>query len=151
MASKPTCIIIISFLILTSISTISAASRRGLSQDAAQDCVELSELMIDCLDFVMMPREMIEPLPSCCSSVSKVIQINPICICSSMEEAINMGLILNITAALELPTVCSIEVPPKARCSLLPPSPSPSPSSGMVFLGFRQSISILQLIYRFRK
>lgn len=116
MAVELTCILFFFFLTPTS-----AVGHRGLSEAMAVDCLEVSSLMLDCLDFVMVGGEATEPLPSCCTAVSTVVKTNPLCLCASINDAINIGFALNMTAAIILPHVCSIEIPLEAHCT--PPLP----------------------------
>lgn len=59
------------------------------------------------------------PSSTCCTSLAGVVQTSPQCLCSVINgtAASNLGVAINQTAALQLPTACNVQTPPLSQCN----------------------------------
>lgn len=58
------------------------------------------------------------PSSSCCSQLGNVVQAQPQCLCTVLSGgAAALGLNINQTQALTLPTVCNVQTPPLSQCN----------------------------------
>lgn len=59
------------------------------------------------------------PPSSCCSRLASVVQSQPQCLCSALNggAAASLGVTINQTRALALPTACNLQTPPPSRCN----------------------------------
>ncbi|KAI3979772.1 hypothetical protein MKX01_013867 [Papaver californicum] len=72
------------------------------------------------------------PSSSCCSQLSNVVQSQPECLCSILSAGAGaaLGLAINRTLALALPTACKVQTPSIDRCSAdSPTDTSEAPTS----------------------
>ncbi|KAF3678304.1 non-specific lipid transfer protein GPI-anchored 5 [Capsicum chacoense] len=58
------------------------------------------------------------PSSSCCTSLAGVVQSNPQCLCMLVNGGgSNLGIAINQTLALGLPSACNLQTPPLSRCN----------------------------------
>ncbi|KAK4478101.1 hypothetical protein RD792_017366 [Penstemon davidsonii] len=70
------------------------------------------------------------PSNSCCNQLGTVVRSQPQCLCQVINGGgSNLGLNINQTQALALPTSCNVRTAPVSRCNAASPSGSPTPSS----------------------
>ncbi|KAF5739716.1 Bifunctional inhibitor/lipid-transfer protein/seed storage 2S albumin superfamily protein [Tripterygium wilfordii] len=104
------------------------------------DCSTVIFDMLDCVPFLSDGSTQTKPTPGCCSGYQSVISVDPECICFAIKSSGDMGIKLNITKAMTLPSACGLPAPPVDCGTALPPSgsapapatpppPSPSPPS----------------------
>lgn len=65
------------------------------------------------------------PSSSCCSRLASVVQSQPQCLCSALNDAAaaSLGVTINQTRALALPAACNVQTPPPSRCNGNQPHP----------------------------
>ncbi|CAN6203142.1 unnamed protein product [Urochloa humidicola] len=102
----------------------------GFSMVAAQGngCSSVMMTLSPCMDFISSKA----PIPgiSCCSVLAGVVQTDPRCLCMVLDgTAVNFGISINQTRALELPGICKVQAPPISQCTAVPTAPAPTPSS----------------------
>ncbi|KAL3812595.1 hypothetical protein ACJIZ3_013863 [Penstemon smallii] len=100
------------------------------SRAAAQstDCTNELISMSPCLNYITGNSS--TPSTSCCTQLGTVVRSQPQCLCQVINGGgSNLGLNINQTQALALPTACNIQTPPVSRCNAASPSGSTTPSS----------------------
>eukprot|EP00252_Welwitschia_mirabilis_P014725 TRINITY_DN32574_c0_g1_i1.p1 TRINITY_DN32574_c0_g1~~TRINITY_DN32574_c0_g1_i1.p1 ORF type:complete len:181 (+),score=15.14 TRINITY_DN32574_c0_g1_i1:171-713(+) len=74
-----------------------------------------------------------EPSSSCCSALANVVKNNAICLCQLLAGNSTVGVSVNETRALQLPSACKVSTPPVSKCKekgfAVPPVSSSSPPS----------------------
>lgn len=72
--------------------------------------------MSPCLNFITGNTS--TPSSSCCSQLGNVVQSQPQCLCQLLNgNGINLGLSINRTLALTLPSACNVQTPPVSQCN----------------------------------
>ncbi|XP_059439796.1 non-specific lipid transfer protein GPI-anchored 15 [Corylus avellana] len=97
---------------------------------AQSGCTSVLSNLSPCLNYITGNSS--TPSSSCCSQLSNVIQTSPRCLCSALNGgAASLGITINQTLALSLPTACNMQTPPINQCKAAngPPS-SGSPPVG---------------------
>ncbi|KAK2663403.1 hypothetical protein Ddye_001977 [Dipteronia dyeriana] len=94
----------------------------------APDCQTLILNMADCLSFVSAGSADTKPTGPCCSGLKSVLQADAECLCEAFKSSASLGVTLNVTKALSLPTLCKLSAPSVSNCNL---SLSPSGAPGM--------------------
>ncbi|KAL2510706.1 Bifunctional inhibitor/lipid-transfer protein/seed storage 2S albumin superfamily protein [Abeliophyllum distichum] len=83
---------------------------------AQSGCTTALVSLSPCLNYVSGNSSI--PSSSCCSQLSSVVQSRPQCLCSLMNGgASSLGITINQTLALALPSVCNVQTPPASRCN----------------------------------
>ncbi|PPD81058.1 hypothetical protein ES288_D11G143000v1 [Gossypium darwinii] len=101
---------------------------------AQSSCTNVLISMSPCLDYIQGNSS--KPSSSCCSQLANVVRSNPQCLCQVLNGgASSLGVSVNQTQAMALPTACNVKTPPASQCNASSPSGSPSgtsnsPSSG---------------------
>ncbi|KAE8009750.1 hypothetical protein FH972_006168 [Carpinus fangiana] len=111
-------------LVLVLVAMLSARAR------AQSGCTSVLTNLAPCLKYITGNSS--TPSSSCCSQLSNVIQTSPQCLCSALNGgAASLGITINQTLALSLPTACNMRTPPVSQCKAAnrPPS-SGSPPVG---------------------
>ncbi|OVA03108.1 Bifunctional inhibitor/plant lipid transfer protein/seed storage helical domain [Macleaya cordata] len=95
--------------------------------------------MADCLTFVTNGSKVTKPEGGCCSGLKTVLKTDAECLCETFKNSGSLGVVLNITKALSLPSACGVSAPSISKCGLSvspgaapdhsPKSSSPSPKS----------------------
>ncbi|CAI0553320.1 unnamed protein product [Linum tenue] len=139
--------------LLISASVANAAHHKAAAAPApAADCSTVVMSLSDCLTFVENGSTTTKPEGACCSGLDTVLKTNADCLCQAFKSSAQMGIPLNVTKALTLPSACKLKTPPMSSCQLsmapagapvavggstaLPPSemtesaPAPSPVGG---------------------
>ncbi|EYU41466.1 hypothetical protein ABFS82_07G033800 [Erythranthe guttata] len=158
------------------IFTVALLSARATAQSG---CTSVLISMASCLNYVSGSAA--SPSPSCCSALDNVVKTQPRCLCAIVNGGGggSVGVNINQTLALGLPSACKVETPPISRCDAVngptispmgspessppesengsPDSPiSPSltgsktvPSNGATSNGSTSNINLLQLATNF--
>ncbi|XP_047166843.1 non-specific lipid transfer protein GPI-anchored 5-like [Vigna umbellata] len=67
------------------------------------------------------------PSSSCCLQFASVVSSQPRCLCEVLNGgAASLGVPINQTKALTLPTACNVKTPPISRCNAASPAESPN-------------------------
>ncbi|KAM2022256.1 hypothetical protein ACFX16_044180 [Malus domestica] len=91
------------------------------------DCDDVIYGMADCIPFLSDGNTNTKPEGSCCSGLEMVLKASDDCICEAIESSTDMGIPINMTKAMTLPSACEISAPSfLSECNLpLPPGASP--------------------------
>ncbi|KAH7575611.1 hypothetical protein JRO89_XS02G0162500 [Xanthoceras sorbifolium] len=89
----------------------------------AADCSSLILNMADCLSFVSAGSTVTKPEGTCCSGLKTVLKSDSECLCEAFKSSASLGVTLNVTKALSLPSACKLSAPSATNCKL---SASPS-------------------------
>lgn len=83
---------------------------------AQSGCTSAFMGLTPCLNFVTGNSS--APSSSCCSKLSSVVQSQPQCLCSLINNgAAALGITINQSLALTLPGVCNVQIPPLNQCN----------------------------------
>lgn len=85
-----------------------AAAAATIEQDE-KDCADQLANLAACIPFVSGTAK--KPTPQCCEATQKVKSAKPKCLCVLIKESADpsMGLPVNTTLALEMPSACNID------------------------------------------
>ncbi|XAR49440.1 hypothetical protein NMG60_11032653 [Bertholletia excelsa] len=96
------------------------------SASPAVDCTSVVLNLADCLSYVSNGSDVDKPEGTCCSGLKTVVKTNPECLCEGFKNSAQMGVSLNMTKALALPSACHVPAPPLSECGLsLAPNAAP--------------------------
>ncbi|OIT31072.1 PREDICTED: non-specific lipid-transfer protein-like protein At2g13820 isoform X2 [Nicotiana attenuata] len=88
----------------------------GTGALAQSSCMTTLVSLSPCLNYVSGNSS--TPSSSCCTSLSSVVQSNPQCLCVLVNGGgSNLGIAINQTLALALPSACNLQTPPVSRCN----------------------------------
>ncbi|KAJ7968167.1 Non-specific lipid-transfer protein-like protein [Quillaja saponaria] len=82
------------------------------------DCSNLILNMADCLSFVSNGSTVTTPEGGCCSGLKTVLKADPACLCDAFKSSAQLGVVLNITKAVTLPTACKISATSATSCGV---------------------------------
>lgn len=83
---------------------------------AQSDCTSVIISMASCLNYVSGSAA--SPSASCCSALTNVVKTQPRCLCTIVNGGgSSVGVNINQTLALGLPSVCKVDTPPASRCN----------------------------------
>ncbi|KAI9402026.1 hypothetical protein POPTR_001G210100v4 [Populus trichocarpa] len=107
-------------LILLCTFSISCCSQSPASAPAPSsvDCTNLILSMADCLSFVSNDSTAAKPEGKCCAGLKTVLSTKAECLCEAFKSSARFDIVLNVTKALSLPSVCKIHAPPASNCGL---------------------------------
>ncbi|KAL0877108.1 hypothetical protein Bca101_026813 [Brassica carinata] len=91
------------------------------------DCSSVIYDMMDCLSYLTPGSNDTKPTKVCCGGILSVVQYNPNCVCIGLASSKDMGIAVNNTRALAMPTICKLPILPP-HCTILDES-SPSAST----------------------
>ncbi|KAK9141818.1 hypothetical protein Syun_011218 [Stephania yunnanensis] len=85
------------------------ASTKGTMEDDVKDCADQLTNLAACIPYVSGSAK--KPTQQCCDDTMKVKTAKPKCLCVLIKESADpaMGLPVNTTLALQMPTVCNID------------------------------------------
>ncbi|XP_020591732.1 non-specific lipid-transfer protein-like protein At5g64080 [Phalaenopsis equestris] len=110
------------------LSTLFAGSA---AQSSSSSCTSALLSLSTCLNFIS--GNAMTPPSSCCSQLNSVVNSEPQCLCAVLngDAASGLGISINTTKALALPTACKVHTPPISQCSTSssPPSTGTTPST----------------------
>ncbi|EXB97271.1 Non-specific lipid-transfer protein-like protein [Morus notabilis] len=116
------------FLCLSAL--VLANHAQGASHHApapAVDCSNLILNMADCLSFVSNGSTVTTPEGTCCNGLKTVLKADANCLCEAFKSSAQLGVVLNVTKAMTLPTACKVSAPSAANCGLsITPSGAPA-------------------------
>ncbi|KAI4318473.1 hypothetical protein MLD38_032174 [Melastoma candidum] len=115
---------------LVAVLLLALAAVAHSQHDAAPPAVECSSLiltLVDCLSFVSNGSTIDKPEGTCCSGIKTVLRTDADCLCVAFRSSAQLGVVLNVSKALTLPSACHISADSSAiKCSLpIPPTVSP--------------------------
>ncbi|KAK2996144.1 hypothetical protein RJ639_036015 [Escallonia herrerae] len=113
-------------LAIWALTSVESASHHGAPAPAV-DCSTVILNMADCLSFVTNDSTLKKPQGACCSGLKTVLKTNAECLCEAFKNSAQLGVTLNVTKALTLPTVCHLSAPSVSNCGLsLGPGAAPA-------------------------
>ncbi|KAF5727056.1 Bifunctional inhibitor/lipid-transfer protein/seed storage 2S albumin superfamily protein [Tripterygium wilfordii] len=106
-------------LVLVSILSHGAMAQSG--------CTTALIGLAPCLNYVTGNSS--TPSSSCCSQLTNVVQSQPQCLCTLVNGGgSSIGVSINQTLALSLPSACNVQTPPVSQCNgVNGPAPASSP------------------------
>ncbi|KAL7154669.1 hypothetical protein ABFS83_03G016300 [Erythranthe nasuta] len=106
---------------------LSVAAAPGSEAGMGGDCSTLIYEMMECMSFLSGEGgETAAPGEPCCSGFKTVVDANADCICYALGSAASLGLVINITRAASLSSLCRVSAPPISYChASSPPTASP--------------------------
>ncbi|OIS98587.1 PREDICTED: non-specific lipid-transfer protein-like protein At2g13820 isoform X1 [Nicotiana attenuata] len=97
----------------------------GVVAQSSDDCTNVLISMSPCLNYITGNSSV--PSSGCCTQLSTVVKNKPECLCQVLSGgASNLGLNINQTQALALPTACKVQTPPLSQCNADSPNSSPA-------------------------
>ncbi|KAI7741017.1 hypothetical protein M8C21_006010 [Ambrosia artemisiifolia] len=119
MAATTTTIILLLCIttIITTPSPVHSAHHTGAPAPAA-DCSTVILNMADCLSYVTAGSTVKKPEGTCCSGLKTVLKTDAQCLCEAFKNSAQLGVSLNITKALALPSACHINAPSATNCGM---------------------------------
>ncbi|KAL3515558.1 hypothetical protein ACH5RR_022460 [Cinchona calisaya] len=120
--------------ILISNAVVESGGSGHTAPAPAVDCSSLVLNMADCLSFVTSGSTVKKPEGTCCSGLKTVLKTDSECLCEAFKNSAQLGVTLNVTKALTLPSACHVSAPSVSNCGLTigsgaAPAVSPSASS----------------------
>ncbi|WOH01705.1 hypothetical protein DCAR_0521090 [Daucus carota subsp. sativus] len=102
----------------------------GITMSSAQSsCSTVIISLSPCLDYVTGNSS--TPSSGCCTQFATVVRSQPQCLCQVINGgSSSLGINLNQTQALALPSACKVETPPISHCIAASPTDTPSGTSG---------------------
>ncbi|KAJ0699734.1 putative bifunctional inhibitor/plant lipid transfer protein/seed storage helical [Helianthus annuus] len=89
------------------------------------DCLTALANVSDCLGFVQVGSNLTVPDKNCCPEFAGLLESNPICLCTMIDQAEAYS--IDLSRALMLPDVCKVSVPSLDSC---PATPASAPAPG---------------------
>nr|POE73161.1 isoform 2 of non-specific lipid-transfer protein-like protein [Quercus suber] len=84
---------------------------------AQSGCTSVLPNLAPCLNYITGNSS--TPSSSCCSQPSNVVQSSPQCLCTALNGgAASLGININKTRALSLPSACNVQTPPISQCKV---------------------------------
>lgn len=140
-------------LVVVLLSVVAVNRAEGASHHApapAVDCSSLILNMADCLSFVSNGSVVTTPEGTCCNGLKTVLKADANCLCEAFKSSAQLGVVLNVTKALSLPSACKVSASSAANCACLFSLPS-SPSFLYIFfsLSFFSPINLERKVFVF--
>ncbi|MED6205510.1 hypothetical protein PIB30_018292 [Stylosanthes scabra] len=97
---------------------------------AQSSCTTALVNLSPCLNFIQGKSS--NPGSGCCTQLANVVRSEPKCLCQVLGggAASSLGITINQTQALALPSACKVNTPPVSNCKEAASSPAESPNSG---------------------
>ncbi|XP_030536136.1 non-specific lipid transfer protein GPI-anchored 5-like isoform X2 [Rhodamnia argentea] len=91
----------------------------------SSSCTNALISMSPCLNYITGNSS--SPSSSCCSQLANVVRSEPQCLCQALNVGgSSLGISINQTRALAVPSACNIQTQPISRCNAASPSASPT-------------------------
>uniref|UniRef100_A0A2P2INJ9 Non-specific lipid transfer protein A n=1 Tax=Rhizophora mucronata TaxID=61149 RepID=A0A2P2INJ9_RHIMU len=95
---------------------------------SSSGCTNVLISMSPCLNYITGNSS--TPSSQCCSQLANVVRSSPQCLCEVLNGGgSSMGININQTQALALPTACNVQTPSISRCNSGSPTGSPAAPS----------------------
>ncbi|XP_058191906.1 non-specific lipid transfer protein GPI-anchored 31-like isoform X2 [Rhododendron vialii] len=91
----------------------------------APDCSTVILNLVDCLSYVTSGSTVSKPEGTCCSGLKTVLKTNADCLCEAFKNSAQLGVTLNVTKALDLPSACRVSAPSISNCVSVAPGGAP--------------------------
>ncbi|KAK4357116.1 hypothetical protein RND71_022726 [Anisodus tanguticus] len=97
----------------------------GVVAQSSNDCTNVLISMSPCLSYITGNSSV--PSSGCCTQLGTVVKNNPKCLCQVLNGGgSNLGLNINQTQALALPTACKVQTPSLSQCNAGSPNSFPA-------------------------
>ncbi|KAJ8630729.1 hypothetical protein MRB53_024052 [Persea americana] len=96
---------------------------------AQSGCTSALISLSPCLNYIQGNSS--TPTSSCCSQLASVVRSSPQCLCTVLNGGgSSLGITINQTQALALPSACNVQTPPVSQCNAVggPTSSADSPA-----------------------
>ncbi|XP_045815181.1 non-specific lipid transfer protein GPI-anchored 11-like [Trifolium pratense] len=110
--------LILCIFAIWAIDFTNCASSSHNAPSPSVDCNSLVINMATCLSFVSNDSTISKPDEGCCDGLKTVLKTAPSCLCEAFKNSASFGVVLNVTKALTLPSVCKVTAPPLSNCGL---------------------------------
>nr|XP_043620944.1 non-specific lipid transfer protein GPI-anchored 31-like [Erigeron canadensis] len=117
MAQTNNNLVITIITIMFSAALIQSAHHSGAPAPAA-DCSTVILNMADCLSFVTAGSTVVKPEGTCCSGLKSVLKTDAECLCEAFKNSAQLGIQLNVTKAMSLPSACKVKAPSVSNCGM---------------------------------
>ncbi|XP_020086026.1 xylogen-like protein 11 [Ananas comosus] len=117
------------------VAAAAAAAAAAAPRASGLDCSEALLNLSACLTYVVQGSNLTRPKKGCCPALAGLINGEPICLCQLIAGygggSSGLGVQIDATRVLTLPTICRVDAPPTSLCAVLGvPVASVSPTSG---------------------
>ncbi|XP_074269456.1 non-specific lipid transfer protein GPI-anchored 19-like [Silene latifolia] len=119
-------------LVLLSVAIGIAVFQTPSASAAGVDCTSLVLTMADCLSYVSNDSTTTKPEGGCCSGLKQVLKTSPGCLCQAFQQSAQLGISLNLTKAMALPSACHVHAPASATSCSVAVSPAGAPAGTVV-------------------
>ncbi|GMI85776.1 glycosylphosphatidylinositol-anchored lipid protein transfer 5 [Hibiscus trionum] len=111
--------------IFAAVVIVAASLWTGALAQSSSSCTNVLISMSPCLNYIQGNSS--TPSSSCCSQLANVVSSQPRCLCEVLNGGgSSLGIDVNQTQAMALPTACNVRTPPASQCNASSPSGSPS-------------------------
>lgn len=117
MASKAAPLLLVLTLLAVNYGDSQAKGHHAAAPAPAVDCSSLVLNMADCLSFVSAGSSVNKPEGQCCSGLKTVLQTDASCLCEAFKSSASLGVVLNVSKAMTLPTLCKLSAPSPSNCN----------------------------------
>ncbi|KAI3752842.1 hypothetical protein L2E82_24880 [Cichorium intybus] len=117
MATKTTVLILSISAVMMYAGLVESAHHTAAPAPAA-DCSTVILNMADCLSYVTAGSTVKKPEGTCCSGLKSVLKTNAECLCEAFKNSAQLGVSLNVTKALALPTACDMKATSATNCGM---------------------------------
>ncbi|XP_027937761.1 non-specific lipid-transfer protein-like protein At2g13820 [Vigna unguiculata] len=91
----------------------------------SSSCTNALVSLSPCLNYIAGNSS--TPSSECCSKLATVVSSQPQCLCEVLNGGTSsLGITINQTQALALPTACNVQTPPTTQCKAASPAESPN-------------------------
>ncbi|CAI0407593.1 unnamed protein product [Linum tenue] len=88
----------------------------GITAQSSSGCTTALIGLSPCLNYISGNTS--RPSSSCCSQLGSVVSSQPQCLCQLVNGGgSSLGITINQTRALGLPSACRVQTPPVSRCN----------------------------------
>eukprot|EP01018_Ginkgo_biloba_P038676 Gb_11754 [translate_table: standard] len=97
----------------------------------SSDCTSAITSLAPCLSYVSSGSNDTTPGKECCTALSTVVSTRVLCLCQVLSTNNTLGLPINRTRALALPSACNVKTPSISQCSAASGNaPGAAPAAG---------------------
>ncbi|KAK9134328.1 hypothetical protein Syun_013658 [Stephania yunnanensis] len=115
-------------LMLTAL-LVSGEEPAAAAPSPSPECTTIAYDMIDCLSYIDARSDKAQPTAECCTGVKSVLRTDPDCLCAALNGAVELGIQLDVSRSLGLPSDFSVpDAPSPSPASPVPVPDAPSPS-----------------------
>jgi len=88
---------------------------------AQSSCTNVLVNLSPCLDYITGKSS--TPTSGCCTQLASVVKSQPQCLCQVLDGGgSSLGIKVNQTQALALPSACNVQTPPTSQCKSKSPT-----------------------------